>query len=75
LDGTVKLWLIKTAATNIIAQSPSLELADHEYPVECVAINNEGEYGAGGGEDGTVIVWDLNQQNVLFSHPCTSGKK
>lgn len=71
----MKLWLIKTAAANIIANSPSVELADHEYPVECVAINADGDYGAGGGEDGMLLVWDLNAQQLMFSYQCSTGKK
>lgn len=78
LDGTVKVWTLKAAAgatNNIFNAGASIEFSDHEFPVQTVAMSVGGEYGAGGGEDGSVIVWDLSTQSLLFSYADPKSRK
>lgn len=75
LDATVKLWAVKSSTSNMLSAGPTAEFADHEYPITCVAINSKGDYGAAGAEDGLLVVWNLLNQNTLFSYQCSALKK
>lgn len=75
LDASVKLWGLKPGASNIFSPGPVTEFSEHDYPVHCVAISGEGDYGAAGAEDGTLTIWDLNAQITQATHHCSEGKR
>jgi WD40 repeat protein len=75
LDASVKLWALKQGSNNIFNPAPTMEFSEHDYPVYCVAISNDGDYGAAGAEDGTLTIWDLNAQTTLATYHCSQSKR
>lgn len=75
LDATVKLWAVKSSTSNMLSAGPTAEFADHEYPITAVAVTSKGDYGAAGAEDGLLVVWNLQDQNVVLSYQCSAVKK
>ncbi len=59
----------------MLSASPSAEFEDHEFPVHSVAIDTEGDVGAAGAEDGSVVVWNLLTQTSLYHYPCSPMKR
>ena len=65
-DATVKVWATSDGECSI-----SLELYDHESAVLCVAMDQSNRYVVAGGEDGSVVVWQVDPKartsQVLFT--------
>jgi WD40 repeat protein len=59
----------------MLSAAPTAEFTDHEYPIQCVSIDSNGEIGAAGAEDGSLVVWDLKIQTAVMSYQCSAIKK
>lgn len=75
LDASVKLWSLKQGTSNIFSPGASVEFSEDDYPIHCVAINADGDYGAAGAEDGSLTIWDLGSQLTLCSYSCSGEGK
>lgn len=64
-DCSVKIWQIKNGS---LGSKPKFEFYDLENSVLVVDINNDGLYAAAGSDDGSLYVWDITIQSILFSH-------
>jgi WD40 repeat protein len=80
LDSSVKLWEIRGPAQvegggGLVRADPLAVLSEMEGAARCVALNDAANLVAAGGEDGTLIVWDLKTRTVLFSSLVVESKK
>lgn len=78
LDATVKLWRVEdphSASGSLVGSTPLAVFPEVDSPVQCVAIDGVGRLGAAGGDDGTVVVWDLEHKSVLSSTNICSAKR
>lgn len=51
----------------MISAVPLAEFYDHESMIASVHLERNGTFAAAGAEDGTLIVWDVNTQSMVFS--------
>ncbi len=80
LDSSVKLWEIRGPAQaesggGLVRSDPLAVFSEMEGAVRCVALNDAANLVAAGGEDGTLIVWDLKSGTVLFSSLVVESKR
>lgn len=67
-DATVKLWELKGVnGSGGVASSPAAEFFDHENSVQSVALHPLATHAAAGGEDGTVMIWEVRSQVLTTS--------
>jgi len=59
-DGFIKLWKV---STNHIKS----KLPGHKGYINCLAVSPDGSLCASGGKDGTVMLWDLQEEKHLYS--------
>jgi WD40 repeat protein len=64
-DCSVKIWKI---INGNLGSKPIVEFYDLENSVHVVDIDNDGLYAAAGSDDGSLYVWDIMSQSILFSH-------
>lgn len=69
-DGTVKVWEMRGSHIN---PKPTNEWFDHESPVLCISLSEDGKYVAAGAEDGKVIVWETSTGQEVFNYQVSKG--
>ena len=77
----MKLWEIRAAsqldggAGGLVRPDPVAVLSEMEGAVRCVALNDAASLAAAGGDDGSLIVWDLKTCAVLYSSTAVDTKR
>eukprot|EP00475_Leptophrys_vorax_P040530 TRINITY_DN7526_c0_g1_i1.p1 TRINITY_DN7526_c0_g1~~TRINITY_DN7526_c0_g1_i1.p1 ORF type:complete len:744 (-),score=177.26 TRINITY_DN7526_c0_g1_i1:1856-3871(-) len=66
-DSTVKVWDVSSGSD--IRRVPLMVFSDHDCAVKCVSIcttsNDRSTLVAAGSENGTVVLWDVRQKNIV----------
>jgi WD40 repeat protein len=69
-DGIVRVWDVNERPAGATGSpEPKFKLEPHSGAVTSVAISPDGVYGASGGEDRQICIWDLNNGKLLYSIP------
>lgn len=61
-DATLKLWQVTESG---LSASPILTLSEHDTPIKALSMDHTGTLAVSGAEDGSLIFWDLRQENSV----------